>query len=175
MGRVCDNATGEGISDALVSVGGAEYPMLSGGDYLCVLDPGTYTVTASAPGYTSMTSSGVEVPEAGTVTVDFELESRADYNGDGVVDQSDLLDRRTEMQQELQEWIQGCWAPREGCGDYNGDEVIDQTDLFERRGDVFRELQTWIQECWLPAVTNPRVLEDLDMDAILRGFQVSAQ
>ncbi|MDY6973377.1 MAG: carboxypeptidase-like regulatory domain-containing protein [Thermodesulfobacteriota bacterium] len=57
----------------VVSDGGGSSISLQDGSFMLVEEPGTYTVTASAPGFKPTSIPGVTVPELGTITMIFEM------------------------------------------------------------------------------------------------------
>ncbi|XP_034236718.1 carboxypeptidase D-like [Thrips palmi] len=63
------STSGNGLKDATISVRGINHSVKTAadGDYWRLLVPGTYTITASAPGYESQTLK-IEVPETGAPT-----------------------------------------------------------------------------------------------------------
>ncbi|HEY6308038.1 MAG TPA: carboxypeptidase regulatory-like domain-containing protein [Candidatus Angelobacter sp.] len=72
-GQVTDSSTGAAITGATVSYSGGSTTTNSSGNYtLSNVAPGTYTVTASATGYTSL-SSTVSVTSGNTATLNFQL------------------------------------------------------------------------------------------------------
>lgn len=73
-GKATDSSTGEGISGATVSTGGYSTSTDSQGDYSLSVPEGTYTVTASADGYSSQTRENITVTAGATTTLDFSLE-----------------------------------------------------------------------------------------------------
>jgi hypothetical protein len=89
-GTITDADSGDPIVGAQIEAeGGGSASTLPGGNYLMVLQAGTFTLTACAAGYYSKTRDGVEVPEGGIVTENFELVSGGPGCGndpDGPVD-----------------------------------------------------------------------------------------
>ncbi len=77
-----------------------------------------------------------------------------DYNGDGVVDQIDLLQKAAEIRSEFKAWDQGCWQTKASCGDYNNDGVVDLRDRTEKKTDLQIEFMNWVYDCWLPESQN---------------------
>lgn len=77
-GTVTDTETGEPLL-ARIEVEPEGAPIFSDpdvGDYHRILLPGTYSLTAFAPGFEPKTIGAVDVPEQGIVEVDFELERK---------------------------------------------------------------------------------------------------
>lgn len=75
-GRVVALGTGQAILDALVEASGPTRVSTttdSGGYYALAVTPGTYTLTASAPGYQAQTITGVVVPPGENAARDFAL------------------------------------------------------------------------------------------------------
>jgi Carboxypeptidase regulatory-like domain len=94
-GHVSDASTSSGlpIVDAEVNIGGTPMNTALKGYYLGMVSPGTYTITASAPGYQPITNHGVVFPEGDLITKNFALDPfpvKGDINGDGVLTQADL-------------------------------------------------------------------------------------
>ena len=79
IGRVYDASTGEGISQAEVSIQGLLLYTTENGDYLSMILPGTYGVSVSAQGYESIYGQSIEIPEGQTVTNDIALNSNLLY------------------------------------------------------------------------------------------------
>lgn len=73
-GMVIDSKDGSGIPNAIITVDTIHHPITSNGlgDYWRLLVPGKYTLTASAQGYLSFSSS-VTVPKEGLEIVNFTL------------------------------------------------------------------------------------------------------
>jgi len=83
-GYVYDVLTFESISDFDLKIGSRVMNVsATGGYYLCASDPGTYTLTLSAPGYEAKTYPGVSLPEMGMVERNFDLMD-ADRDKDGL-------------------------------------------------------------------------------------------
>ena len=87
QGTVTDSATNLPIAGAQINVTplGASTVTDASGNYSLVLPVGTYDVTASAFGYTSATTTGVEVTDGGTTTVDFALVAAPSHSVSGTV------------------------------------------------------------------------------------------
>lgn len=80
-GFVFDAQTGDTLKNAIVTVEEIGWPVFTDpilGDYVRVLLPGTYSITAQAPGYQPETVSGVTVNEFELTRVDFSLEPGGD-------------------------------------------------------------------------------------------------
>jgi len=80
-GFVFDSETGDTIKNAIITVEEIGWPVFTdpvSGDYVKVLLPGTYTITAQAPGYEPQTISGVAVSEFSLTRVDFNLDRGGD-------------------------------------------------------------------------------------------------
>ncbi len=75
QGTVKDAATGKPLPGATVTVQDVELDCTAEGAYVSVMLPGTYTVSATAPGYKTASRSGVTVPEGGVASVDLSLTS----------------------------------------------------------------------------------------------------
>ncbi|KAK1158328.1 hypothetical protein AOXY_G23196 [Acipenser oxyrinchus oxyrinchus] len=75
-GFVKNSVTSGWISDAEITVSGIDHNVTTGqfGDYSRLLLPGSYNITASAPGYTPMTAPNVQVPEGKAIEVNFALQ-----------------------------------------------------------------------------------------------------
>uniref|UniRef100_A0A7M4F8C3 Carboxypeptidase D n=1 Tax=Crocodylus porosus TaxID=8502 RepID=A0A7M4F8C3_CROPO len=75
-GFVRDSATGAGLDNATIAVVGIAHNITAGryGDYHRLLVPGTYNITAAAPGYVPMTIENIEVKEGAGTEVDFSLQ-----------------------------------------------------------------------------------------------------
>jgi len=74
VGKVTDSSTGEAIAGANVTANGMSTITNSSGAYIISnLPPGTYTVTASATGYPTVSKSDITVFTEEATTVDFEL------------------------------------------------------------------------------------------------------
>jgi len=89
-GTVTSN-TGTPLTDASITVSGNAKVMHTNpqwADYHRMLLPGTYQITASAPGYISQTAQ-ITVPASGTVTHNFVLQASAITNFSGQVRNSD--------------------------------------------------------------------------------------
>jgi hypothetical protein len=91
-GHVYDSISGQSIASAVVSLGNVELTSALGGYYLGLVPPGTYTITASATGYSSKSYPDVMIPDADLVTKDFALlregsASLGDIDGNFVVGQ----------------------------------------------------------------------------------------
>jgi hypothetical protein len=85
-GHVYDEATGESIADAVVSLEGVDLPTSLGGYYLGQVAPATYTITASASGYTPKSYPGVVIGDGAIVVKHFALAASVDGDGDGMED-----------------------------------------------------------------------------------------
>jgi hypothetical protein len=77
-------------------VGSVDLTSASGGYYLGLVPPGTYTITASATGYNAKSYPDVMIPDADLVTKDFALlregsASLGDIDGSLVVDLTDAI------------------------------------------------------------------------------------
>ena len=95
-GRVYNATTEDPISSATVSIGGQQASVLSSGDYIGLVEAGTYTVTASAAGFDSKSYPGVVIRDAEMVTKDFALAPATavfpgDIDGDFDVDLADAI------------------------------------------------------------------------------------
>jgi putative cofactor-binding repeat protein len=95
-GHVYDSFSGQSIASAVVSVGNVELTSASGGYYLGLVPPGTYTITASATGYKAKSYPDVTIPDADLVTKDFALlregsASLGDIDGSLAVDLTDAI------------------------------------------------------------------------------------
>jgi hypothetical protein len=112
-GHVYNAATGQSINNAVVTVGSMAMTA-SLGYYLGQIPTGTYTITASASGYTPTSYSGVVIGDAAMVTEDFALVPR-DSDGDGMPDWW-----------ELQYFGN---LDRDGTGDWDGDDLIDLAEF----------------------------------------------
>ncbi|MGH0183337.1 UNVERIFIED_CONTAM: hypothetical protein FKN15_011876 [Acipenser sinensis] len=75
-GFVKNSVTSGWISDAEITVSGIDHNVTTGqfGDYSRLLLPGSYNITASAPGYTPMTAPNIQVPEGKAIEVNFALQ-----------------------------------------------------------------------------------------------------
>jgi N-acetylneuraminic acid mutarotase len=84
-GTVTDSATGKGIAGATVKAG--DYSATAGvdGTYTLSVPVGTYDVTAQAFGYSSKTTTGVEVTDGHTTTVNVALASVPSANVSGTI------------------------------------------------------------------------------------------
>jgi hypothetical protein len=96
VGRVYDTTTEDPISSATVSVGGQQVSVLSSGDFIGLVEAGTYTVAASAAGFNPKSYPGVVIRDAEMKTKDFALVPTAavvqgDIDGDLDVDLADAI------------------------------------------------------------------------------------
>lgn len=85
-GTVTDADGGAPIEGAAVAVEGTSLSALTdgAGAYSLEVPPGTHSVTASAAGYTSQTTSGVEVTDGSSTTLDFALSAESGSEPDPV-------------------------------------------------------------------------------------------
>ncbi len=79
-GKVTDSDTGEPVTTATIRVEGMDVAADSvmAGNFLTMILPGIYNLTASAPGYDSAAVNGIEVSESNIVTQDIQLEASDD-------------------------------------------------------------------------------------------------
>ena len=83
IGQIKDASTGQGIQGATVEASGPATTFTTtdaSGNYTLSLPPGTYTLTASAPGYQPQIKTGIAVTAGQTTMVDFALTSTATVN-----------------------------------------------------------------------------------------------
>lgn len=74
----------------------------------------------------------------------------ADHNRDGMVDQQDQDQKRTEIRNEFRQWLQECWSTQATCGDVNEDGLVNNTDKRVRRRAMNSQYFYWQQSCWYP-------------------------
>ncbi len=85
-GHVYDTSNGQPITDAAVDVGSSTLNTAAGGYYLGVMAPGSYTLTATAAGYSPTSYPGVLLPDGGLISKDFGLVPLGgDADGDGIL------------------------------------------------------------------------------------------
>jgi hypothetical protein len=70
-----------------------------------------------------------------------------DYNGDGLMDRLDLIDKQQDLFEELEEWKNDCWNTLAECADINNDGIVDTLDLQEKQKQVSQELGDWMESC----------------------------
>ncbi|OQX17993.1 MAG: hypothetical protein BWK80_38725, partial [Desulfobacteraceae bacterium IS3] len=80
-------------------------------------------------------------------------ECKADANGDGIVDRSDVTEKKAESDEEFQTWKKNCFNTKNDCGDYNGDGVVNREDRSDKKADRKDEFEAWKQDCWLPGMS----------------------
>ena len=95
-GRVYSSTTAQPIPSATVQIGGQQMSVLPSGDFLGLVQAGTYPVTAAATGFTSKTYSGVVIRDAEVATRDFGLVSTGqpiagDLDGNGQIGLADAI------------------------------------------------------------------------------------
>ena len=73
-GRVYDTSTNSDIPNAKITISDITWDMVSGGTYLCMIVPGSYSITISANDYGSKKSS-IQVQEGVFETINFGLTS----------------------------------------------------------------------------------------------------
>jgi len=76
-GKVYDAKAKEALPGALVLINGKAFPADGYGYYTASVPSGTYTVEARYVGYLTKKISGVVIPEKGTVTLNFQLQTSA--------------------------------------------------------------------------------------------------
>lgn len=81
-GIVIDFSTGDPIVGATVTVNSNSTSTDANGSYNIELEPGTYTVTASAQGYESSTQTGIVVNSGETTTLNFRLTQVTEQQAD---------------------------------------------------------------------------------------------
>ncbi|XP_068173763.1 carboxypeptidase D [Antennarius striatus] len=74
-GYVKEAVSGTGLTEASIVVAGIDHSITTGkyGDYYRLLLPGSYNITAVAPGYTSQTVHGVEIMQSEATELNFTL------------------------------------------------------------------------------------------------------
>ena len=84
-GAITDSSTGQKITTATISFSGLDLNLntLLDGNYISMILPGNYSLSVSAPGYTSQAFSNVAIHEAGIVTKDISLSSAGGSNSGG--------------------------------------------------------------------------------------------
>uniref|UniRef100_A0A8C2KER1 Carboxypeptidase D, a n=1 Tax=Cyprinus carpio TaxID=7962 RepID=A0A8C2KER1_CYPCA len=108
-GMVIDSKDGSGIPNATITVDTVNHPITSNvaGDYWRLLVPGKYHLTASAQGYSSV-STFVNVPEEGVEIVNFTLTRIHSYmNGQMTEDTTPVLDPSLKEFQSLIKQLSG--------------------------------------------------------------------
>ncbi|XP_043077104.1 carboxypeptidase D isoform X2 [Puntigrus tetrazona] len=108
-GAVIDSKDGSGIPNATITVDKINHPITSNvaGDYWRLLVPGKYHLTASAQGYSSV-SSFVIVPKEGVEVVNFTLSRiHSHTNGQGADDTTPVVDPRVKEFQNLIKQLSG--------------------------------------------------------------------
>uniref|UniRef100_A0A673G341 14-3-3 protein epsilon n=1 Tax=Sinocyclocheilus rhinocerous TaxID=307959 RepID=A0A673G341_9TELE len=108
-GMVIDSKDGSGIPNATITVDTVNHPITSNtaGDYWRLLVPGKYHLTASAQGYSSV-STFVNVPKEGVEIVNFTLTRIHSYkNGQTTEDTTPILDPSLKEFQSLIKQLSG--------------------------------------------------------------------
>lgn len=96
--------------------------------------------------YTRVANFGAFIQDSQT----HDYFSCADHNHDGIVNEQDQDQKRTELQNEFKQWLQTCWSTRAVCGDINGDGLVNNTDKRVRRQAMNNQYFYWQQSCWYP-------------------------
>jgi sugar lactone lactonase YvrE len=87
------NSVGRGVGGAVLTTSPGQASAISfpEGYYLLVVPAGTYSITARLGGYLQQTKPRIWVGQESFVTLDFEMPSSGDINGDGVTDLADAI------------------------------------------------------------------------------------
>jgi hypothetical protein len=85
-----------------------------------------------------------------SVTDPIDPPCTADVNDDGAVDTRDLTSRRNQRQQDHENWLATCFAPRLDCADIDGNRSVDELDRQAHARRTWEAFERWVSECWQP-------------------------